>query len=119
MNALVFLFVGFLALLFFVRRWSRRFDGFLESQGIPVAEEPAAFWNFHLVNWHEWDRRCQRKFGGVWGRYVFGGLPEVFVTDPDVLKDVFVKQFEAFPNRTSFGMPDKVRQSRNFSWKCF
>ena len=39
------------------------------------------------------------KHGKVFG-YFLGNLPTVFLTDTDIIREIFVKQFQTFPNRS-------------------
>ncbi|XP_035700312.1 cytochrome P450 3A6-like [Branchiostoma floridae] len=40
----------------------------------------------------------RKKYGSVYGMYG-GGLTAIFITDPEMLQDIFVKKFHSFTNR--------------------
>jgi len=42
-------------------------------------------------------------------RYL-GGRPHLFLSDPDILKEVFIKNFDSFTDRQYFSMPEQVRK---------
>lgn len=46
----------------------------------------------------EMDRERCKKFGNIFGVYE-GGKPTLFVSDPDLVKRVLVKDFHILPNR--------------------
>lgn len=48
------------------------------------------------------------KYGHVWGHYS-GATPEIFLADPELLKELMVKKFDDFTDRQHFDMlPEKV-----------
>ncbi len=48
------------------------------------------------------------KYGRVWGRYS-GATQEIFLADPELLKELMVKKFDDFTDRQHFDMlPEKV-----------
>ena len=50
---------------------------------------------------------CPRRYGPVWGQ--FSGIqPHLYVADPELLKDVMVKSFDAFADRQHFSNNPKV-----------
>ncbi|CAL8102557.1 unnamed protein product [Orchesella dallaii] len=75
--------------------------GILEAGGIPVLE-PTWFLgsepNYHKTILHLADIERCKKFGGIWGSYV-GRTPQVYVTDPELLRLIFVKDFIHFADR--------------------
>uniref|UniRef100_T1J9Q9 Cytochrome P450 n=1 Tax=Strigamia maritima TaxID=126957 RepID=T1J9Q9_STRMM len=49
---------------------------------------------------------AMKKFGNIHGGFV-GRLPTLFVSDPELVKQVLVKDFAVFPNRRVFGESKK------------
>ncbi|KAL9963555.1 hypothetical protein ACROYT_G027074 [Oculina patagonica] len=45
-----------------------------------------------------------RKYGKVFTVAIFGKTPSLSVADPDMLKDIFVKEFDCFSDRPDFGI---------------
>ena len=85
--------------------------GTLEELGIPVVKPflcfgSGPFW-FHKVDLQEFDKQ-QLKAVGVktWGRYE-GSSPVVVTVDPDLIKEIFVKKFDNFPERLEFKVKEK------------
>ncbi len=78
---------------------TKRFPGEkIESKINPkIIFSPSAF---HLLF-------CPCRYGPVWGQ--FSGIqPHLYVTDPELLKDVMVKSFDAFAVRQHFSNNPKV-----------
>jgi len=55
---------------------------------------------------HEQDIEQIQKYGRVCGTFI-GRNPALLTSDPDVIKQVTVKDFNIFTNRRSFGTPNK------------
>ncbi|XP_059752927.1 cytochrome P450 3A24-like isoform X1 [Balaenoptera ricei] len=75
---------------------------------------------FHLGLW-EFDNRCFKKYGKMWGCYE-GQQPLLVITDPDIIKTVLVKEcYSVFTNRRAFGpvgiMKNAVSLSEDEQWK--
>lgn len=49
------------------------------------------------------------KYGKVYGSYLFGN-PRLFVADADVMKQVLIKDFDAFPGRQVFTFANKFQK---------
>ncbi len=85
-------------------------QGWLESLGIPVIA-PTLFgsppFNTHGVIWHEWIKKQHDNLGLNFGHYS-GIIPVVYSIDPDIVKAVYVKNFEEFGDMyDSSGMKDR------------
>jgi len=48
--------------------------------------------------WHEWEQNLVKKHGKIFGVYEVT-KPVLYVSDPDIIKDVLVKDFHIFTNR--------------------
>jgi len=69
------------------------------------------------------DLKLIEKYGNVIGRYVFTS-PRIMIADPDILKQVMIKEFKAFPDRQDrankcFGKEfnRSLTQTNGESWK--
>ncbi|XP_037054358.1 cytochrome P450 3A13-like isoform X1 [Peromyscus leucopus] len=68
-----------------------------------------------------YDIECQKQYGDMWG--LFNGLlPVLVITEPDMIKNVLVKEFYSiFTNRHLFGplgfMKKSITTSENEEWK--
>nr|XP_039269251.1 cytochrome P450 3A21-like [Styela clava] len=46
----------------------------------------------------DFDNECKKKHGNIWG--LFAGLsPCITIHDPDILRQIFIKEFSTFPDR--------------------
>ena len=54
--------------------------------------------NFDPKNLPKFDQEMVKKYGKVFG-YFDGTLPNLWTTDADIIKSVFVKDFDHFINR--------------------
>ncbi|XP_076416745.1 cytochrome P450 3A5-like isoform X2 [Peromyscus maniculatus bairdii] len=69
----------------------------------------------------KYDIECHKKYGNMWGLYE-GLLPVLIITEPDMIKNVLVKEFySVFTNRHFLGptgiMKKGVARSENEEWK--
>ena len=100
-----------LVLLLVYKHLARRL-GSLEALGIPVIPPFLCFgsppFNYHEVQVEKEDEANYEKFKSLtWGFY-WGSEPFIVTMDPDLLKEIFVKQFTSFPEREGgFEMEDK------------
>ncbi|XP_076416767.1 cytochrome P450 3A4-like isoform X2 [Peromyscus maniculatus bairdii] len=68
-----------------------------------------------------YDIECQKQYGDMWGLYN-GLLPVLVITEPDMIKNMLVKEFYSiFTNRHFFGplgfMKKSITTSENEEWK--
>ncbi|CAL8112251.1 unnamed protein product [Orchesella dallaii] len=79
--------------------------GTLENCGFPVIEPTLCLGsepNYHKTVQHLVDIERYKKYGPIWGSYV-GRHPHVFVADPDLIRQIFVKDFAShFENRQDY-----------------
>nr|XP_039265290.1 cytochrome P450 3A5-like [Styela clava] len=90
--------VIFLARYYVRRKWSK-----LENLQIPF--DPPSLMNlgslrkeFGEKTAFEYDNECKKKYGNIWGLYE-GLHPVITVHDPDILRQIFIKDFSNFPDR--------------------
>ena len=81
-----------------------RYKNYVYSLGIPI--DTAVVWNMHKVKFCERDVKNLKKFGKVWIDYT-STVPEIFVADPDMVKEIMVKHFDSFVNRAYGGVEDR------------
>ncbi|KAH3719545.1 cytochrome P450 3A24-like [Dreissena polymorpha] len=98
--------------------------GYFRRRGIK-GPKPSPFWghikDLMAVGAHEFDRRSVKEFGQVYGFY-FGNHPTLMVADPDILKEIAIKQFSNFYNRGDTVQIAKVWQNsvnnaKGIKWK--
>ena len=62
-----------------------------------------------------------KRYGKIFAVYI-GRLPAIVILDPDVLKQILVKDFSSFRNRSDAGKPpppleNNLFAARNEQWK--
>ena len=78
----------------------RRFRGILEQTGLPIVKPAFFFFGsppflFNKILLFEWYRKKFQELGLTFGRY--GGVtPTITTIDPEIIKEVTVKQFDNF-----------------------
>ena len=87
--------------------------GTLEELGIPVIKPFLCFGSgpywFHKVDLQEFDVQQLKKAGTkTWGIYE-GSTPVVLTVDADLIKEVYIKNFDHFQKRMEFDVPDKYK----------
>ena len=93
-----------LVLLVIAYKRATRHYGYLESLGIPVVKPFLCFGstptNYHEIDFHELDMKWYRELGKpkTWGYYE-GHMPTISTMDPNMIKSIFVKNFDAFRER--------------------
>nr|XP_039270251.1 cytochrome P450 3A5-like [Styela clava] len=80
------------------RKWQ-----YLKNINIP--HEPCSIRKFGHLSYTfgaetalQYDNKCKEKFGNVYGTY-FGITPTVHIHDPDILRQIFIKEFSNFAMR--------------------
>ena len=88
-----------LVLLVFLFFHFRRFRGCLEETGFPMVKPFLCFGSaprlFNKMIYHEWYHEKHRELGRTFTRYE-GVTPCIVTIDPDIIKEVTVKQFDNF-----------------------
>lgn len=90
--------------------YGRRNYGELEKmKGIPVVKPYfllGSYPNLHKLVVHDEDINNWKKHGSVWGVYE-GAEPHIYITDPDVIRQIFIKDFDHFHDKRilDFGHP--------------
>nr|CAH0108323.1 unnamed protein product [Daphnia galeata] len=83
---------------------------YFSDQGIPGPKPIPIFgnmWGVWKENLPEYDIALVKKYGKVFG-YFDGPIPNLVITDVDMIKAMFVKDFDHFADRRSFEMKSKV-----------
>jgi hypothetical protein len=67
-----------------------------ESQGVPTAS--VSLFTRIRRPMQEWEQELVQKNGKIFGIYEITN-PVLFLSEPDLIKDILVKDFHIFPNR--------------------
>ncbi|KAJ8304352.1 hypothetical protein KUTeg_017935 [Tegillarca granosa] len=59
-----------------------------------------------VSGFHNFDVELTQKYGPVVGTYI-GHFPSILIADPDMIKEIYVKQFRSFPNRPTFPVVER------------
>ncbi|GFX24986.1 lithocholate 6-beta-hydroxylase [Trichonephila clavipes] len=81
--------------------YSSRNDDYWKKRGIPYIPRASTFYMFYIIsrkNIADLVKDVTKNFGRVVGSFQ-GSEPTVTITDPNVLRDIFVKDFHVFPYR--------------------
>nr|CAH0107693.1 unnamed protein product [Daphnia galeata] len=97
---------------------------YFSDQGIPGPKPlpiVGNMWGIWKANLPKHDQNIVNKFGRIFG-YFDGSLPNLWITDADMIKSVFVKDFDHFVNRRNFTLRSKVVRKfltlmRDQDWK--
>jgi len=91
---------GIVSLLLLVVWFLTRNYGKLNNCGFPVIPPFLIFgsgpYNLHKTNLIKLDSERAQKYGKVFGSYIISS-PWVFVSDPDIIKQITIKDFDHFP----------------------
>ncbi|EFX68832.1 hypothetical protein DAPPUDRAFT_259484 [Daphnia pulex] len=117
------LFVASLVLFLLYRYMTSTFTYFSE-RGIPGPKPIPIFgnlWGIWRVSLPDHDRNLVKKYGKIFG-YFDGSNPSLWVTDPEFIKAIFVKDFDHFTNRRNITFESKVvrrmvSSARGQEWK--
>ncbi|KAG1714438.1 Cytochrome P450 3A1 [Nymphon striatum] len=84
---------------------------FWKHQGVPGPSAWPIFGHFKTVLYskpaHEVEYEFLKKYGNIYGKYEMG-TKIITVNDPELLKLIFVKDFDVFRNRGNFGSTDEL-----------
>eukprot|EP00088_Acartia_fossae_P013203 TRINITY_DN1687_c0_g1_i12.p1 TRINITY_DN1687_c0_g1~~TRINITY_DN1687_c0_g1_i12.p1 ORF type:complete len:486 (-),score=141.78 TRINITY_DN1687_c0_g1_i12:488-1945(-) len=87
-------------ILAFIVFFLTRHYGKLENCGFPVIKPFLFFgsgpFNYHETNLVQIDMERSEKYGKIFGAYILSS-PWVFVADPEIIKQMTIKDFEHFP----------------------
>lgn len=89
---------------FLLWRYFNRYKNSLEKLGIPI--DKTIHWMMHKTDFTGHDVKCMKKYGRIWASYA-GPLPEIVVGEPEIIKEIMVKHFDSFSNRSYFGVEDQ------------
>lgn len=96
--------IGLVALWFYLRRNYGQLDG----MGLPIIKPFLCFGSppflLNKIVWHEWNHQKFKELGRTFVRYS-GSTPEICTIDPELIKEITVKQFENFSAVFDFDLP--------------
>nr|AIL94153.1 cytochrome P450 CYP3027A1 [Tigriopus japonicus] len=103
-------------LLLLLYRYLNKFWGYLEALSVPMIQEN--IFSVHKLVFPKFDQACLKKYGKIWTKYE-GFVPHIFVADPDLLKEIMIKNFDCFMDRQHFPIGEKLCSlitSRSDAW---
>ncbi|XP_048249054.1 cytochrome P450 3A29-like [Haliotis rufescens] len=94
--------------------FAKRRKRLLKDAGFPGPEQNIIFGALLDFMWKgiDFETKLRKQYGDVYGEW-YGGLPMITVYDPDILKEVFIKDFETFKDRLGFFDLDDYPLSTN------
>ena len=100
MDALTLILIFMVITAFMAFKFLRRHRGYLESQPIPLTKPQSAFLgspprDLHNYVIHDFYLRRIKEYGKTFG-YYRGGLPVICTVDPQLLKAIYIKNFDNF-----------------------
>ncbi|XP_046636783.1 cytochrome P450 3A14-like isoform X1 [Daphnia pulicaria] len=116
--------VTIVSLLYILYRNATSTFNYFSDQGIP-GPKPIPFfgnmWGIWKANLPAHDLALVKKYGKVFGCFD-GPIPNLWITDADVIKAMYVKDFDHFVDRRSFEIKTKVMRKwlslmRGQEWK--
>ncbi|EFX88290.1 hypothetical protein DAPPUDRAFT_311602 [Daphnia pulex] len=102
--------VTIVSLLYILYKYATSTFDYFSDQGIRGPKPIPIFgnlWGIWKANIPEYDVALVKQYGKVFG-YFDGLLPNLWITDADMIKAICVKDFEHFVDRRSFGIQTKV-----------
>ncbi|XP_059085757.1 cytochrome P450 3A24-like [Tigriopus californicus] len=103
-------------ILLLLYRHLNKFWGYLEALSVPMIQEN--IFSVHKLVFPKFDQACLKKYGKIWTKYE-GFVPHIFVADPDLLKEIMIKNFDCFMDRQHFPIGEKLCSlitSRSDAW---
>ena len=81
-----------------------QFRSYVCSLGIPI--DRRVWWRTHQVNFRHLMEENLKNYGKLFVEYD-STVPSIVIAEPDMIKEVMVKQFDSFTNRQEFGVEDR------------
>ena len=81
-----------------------KYRSYVKSLGLPIDNK--VVWFHQTVDFKKRDVDCMKKFGKIWIDYSTT-VPTIVIGDPEVIKEVMVKHFDSFVNRTYYGVEEQ------------
>ncbi|XP_067674794.1 cytochrome P450 3A5-like [Haliotis asinina] len=110
-----------IAVLFLFYAYGKKRNRLFKDAGIPGPEPVIYIGHFHQFVMKgayikEWE-----KYGKVFGVFL-GGLPLISVTDPEIIREVCIKDFQHFTDRTNLDLDDypvtkSILLEKGANWK--
>ncbi|XP_057380168.1 cytochrome P450 3A41-like [Daphnia carinata] len=110
--------------LYFLYWYGTSTFSYFRDQGI-TGPKPVPYvgniWGLWKENLPEYDKKMVKKYGKTFGTFD-GTLPNLYTIDADLIKSIFVKDFDHFVNRRNFVIKRKIFRKmlsiiQNKEWK--
>ncbi|XP_046574763.1 cytochrome P450 3A5-like [Haliotis rubra] len=92
-----------IAVLFLIYAYGKKKNRLFKDAGIPGPEPVIYIRNFHQFVLKGPNNKDWEKYGKVFGIFL-GGLPMITVTDPEIAKEILIKDFQHFTDRTNLDL---------------
>ncbi|XP_067673016.1 cytochrome P450 3A5-like [Haliotis asinina] len=95
--------IMWIAVLFLIYAYGKKRNCLFKDVGIPGPEPVIYIGNFHQFVLKGPNNKDWEKYGKVFGIFI-GGLPMITVTDPEIAREILIKDFQHFTDRTSIAL---------------
>ena len=95
---------------FFTFRWKQVTYSVFKAANIPGPEPIPIFgnaWNIWKKVLPEYDQQLYQKYGKIFGTFD-GATPVINIAEPDIIRNIFVKDFDHFINRRNFSIKNRI-----------
>ncbi|XP_046574762.1 cytochrome P450 3A24-like isoform X2 [Haliotis rubra] len=92
-----------IAVLFLIYAYGKKRNRLFKDAGIPGPEPVIYIGNFHQFVLKGPNNKDWEKYGKVFGIFI-GRLPMIIVMDPNIARDILIKEFHHFPERLNIDL---------------
>ncbi|XP_054155705.1 cytochrome P450 3A13-like, partial [Oppia nitens] len=112
------LIIAIICSLYAIYRYYASKYTYWETQGVRTA--PFGYWQRLYKRWFKWEQELYGRYGKCFGVYE-STRPVLYLADPDLIRDVLVKDFHIFTNRRDIStglLMDKILPNlKSENWK--
>ncbi|XP_046554341.1 cytochrome P450 3A5-like isoform X2 [Haliotis rubra] len=112
-----------ISVLFLIYEYGKKRNRLFKDAGIPGPEPVIYIGNFHQMIQHglDFDNKHFKQYGKVFGIFL-GGLPMVSVLDPDIAREILIRDFQNFTDRvildlSNYPVNKSVLLEKGANWK--
>ncbi|XP_067675347.1 cytochrome P450 3A24-like [Haliotis asinina] len=112
-----------IAVLFLIYTYGKKRNRFFKDAGIPGPEPVIYIGNFHqmIKNGLDFENKHFKQYGKVFGVFL-GGLPMVNVLDPDIAREILIRDFQHFTDRvildlSNYPVNKSILLEKGANWK--